>query len=84
MQRVLALTEAGRQEVRSPQSGLSLPQRWLLVRIDGQSSLDDLAAMATVSGPSDRLPRDAARLVAMGLAFDVGEPGPSSFGPSTL
>lgn len=85
LQRVLAPTPVGREELRDPQSGLSLPQRWLLGHIDGEQSL---AALATQSGcpPAERLPRDAARLVSLGLALDRGEPGPpaSTFGPSTM
>jgi hypothetical protein len=85
LQRVLAPTPVGREELRDPQSGLSLPQRWLLGHIDGEQSL---AALATQSGcpPAERLPRDAARLVSLGLALDRGEPGPSAstFGPSTM
>ena len=30
--RILALTPAGQRELRDPRAGLSLPQRWLLVR----------------------------------------------------
>ena len=82
--RVLALTPVGRQELRDPQSGLSLPQRWLLGHLDGESSLEELAAQPG-SPAADRLPRDAAKLASLGLALDMGEPGPSasSFGPST-
>ena len=85
LSRVLALTPVGRQELRDPQSGLSLPQRWLLGRLDGESSLAELAALPG-SPAADRLPRDAAKLASLGLALDMGEPGPSasSFGPSTL
>ena len=85
LSRVLALTPVGRQELREPQSGLSLPQRWLLGHLDGESSLRELAALPG-SPAAGRLPRDAARLAGLGLALDMGEPGPSasSFGPSTL
>lgn len=85
LRRVLAPTPVGRQELRQPQSGLSLPQRWLLGQLDGETDLSDLAARPG-SPAAERLPRDAAKLVALGLAADVGEPGPgvSSFGPSTL
>lgn len=85
LRRVMALTPIGRQELRDPQSGLSLPQRWLLGHLDGESSLGDLAVLPG-SPAADRLPRDAARLASLGLAVDLGEPGPtaSSFGPSTL
>lgn len=82
--RVLASTASGRQELRDPKSGLSLPQRWLLGHLDGQSSLGELAALPG-SPSADRLPRDAARLAGMGLAEDLGEPGPLTpdFAPST-
>lgn len=85
LQRVLALTAAGRQELREPRSGLSLPQRWLLGRLDGQSSLAELTAMAGCP-PAQRLPRDAARLAQLGLAADDGQDWPeaSAFAPSTV
>ena len=85
LQRVLATTPVGRQELRDPQSGLSLPQRWLLGQLDGEASLAELA-IRPGSPAADRLPRDAAKLAGLGLALDVGAPGPSasSFGPSTL
>lgn len=85
LQRVLALTPVGRHELREPQSGLSLPQRWLLGQMDGQCTLAELAARPG-SPAAGRLPRDAAKLASLGLALDVGEPGPtpSAFGPSTL
>lgn len=84
LQRQLATTPVGRDELREPQSGLSLPQRWLLRRLDGQATLADLAQQPGCPAV-ERLPRDAARLVALGLAYDVGEPGPgvSMFGPTT-
>ena len=85
LQRVLATTPVGRQELRDPQSGLSLPQRWLLGQLDGETSLGELA-FRPGSPAADRLPRDAAKLASLGLALDIGDPGPSasSFGPSTL
>lgn len=85
LQRVLATTPVGRQELRDPQSGLSLPQRWLLGQLDGDASLAELA-LRPGSPAADRLPRDAAKLAGLGLALDIGSAGPSasSFGPSTL
>ena len=82
--RVLATTAAGHQELSNPQRGLSLPQRWLLGHLDGRRCLADFSALAGCP-PVERLPRDAARLAGMGLASDVGEPGPiaSGFGPTT-
>lgn len=84
LQRQLATTPVGRDELREPQSGLSLPQRWLLRRLDGQATLADLAQQPGCPAV-ERLPRDAARLVSLGLARDVGDPGPlpPSFGPTT-
>lgn len=85
LRRVLSRTPVGRNELRQPQSGLSLPQRWLLANLDGDASLQDLTALPG-SPPATRLPRDAAKLVSLGLALDVGEPGEtlSSFAPSTF
>lgn len=85
LRRVIAPTPVGREELRDPQSGLSLPQRWLLAQLDGESALEVLSRRPG-SPPAERLPRDASRLVALGLAVDMGEPGPpaSVFGPSTV
>lgn len=83
LNRILALTPAGQRELRDPRAGLSLPQRWLLVQVDGESSLADIAEKTAGTAQVDRLPRDAAKLVSLGMAYDVGEPGPSEFGPST-
>lgn len=83
LNRILALTPAGQRELRDPRAGLSLPQRWLLVQVDGESSLADIAERTAGTAQVDRLPRDAAKLVSLGMAYDVGEPGPSEFGPST-
>lgn len=85
LRRVIAPTPVGREELRDPQSGLSLPQRWLLAQLDGETALDALSRRPG-SPPAERLPRDASRLVALGLAVDMGEPGPpaSVFGPSTV
>jgi hypothetical protein len=63
---VLALCSEGRDELREPQAGLSLPQRKLLSRIDGKRTLRQIAsAEATLRG--DRLARDAALLLGLGL-----------------
>ena len=83
LNRILALTPAGQRELRDPRAGLSLPQRWLLVQVDGESSLADIAEKTAGTAQVDRLPRDAAKLVSLGMAYDVGEPGPSEFGPSS-
>jgi hypothetical protein len=82
--RVLMPTPAGRHELSEPQSGLSLPQRWLLGHLNGEDSLADLVRVPGCPS-ADRLPRDAARLVSLGLARDVGDPGLSvlDFVPST-
>lgn len=84
LQRVLALTSSGEHELRQPRAGLSLPQRWLLAQLDGEATLVDLARRPG-SPAVQRLPRDAAKLVGLGLACDVGEggPTPSDFGPAS-
>lgn len=82
LQRVLALTSSGARELSQPRAGLSLPQRWLLAQLDGEAALSALAQRPG-SPAAQRLPRDAAKLVGLGLASDVGEQGPtlSDFGP---
>lgn len=67
---VLEATRRGREEIERPRFGLGGNQRRLLARLDGQRSLDDCAA---VEPPlqQPRLARDAARLVAFGLARQV-------------
>jgi hypothetical protein len=64
---VLSLTARGREELRRPQAGLSLPQRRLLTLIDGQRSLRQISAAEPNLRP-ERLLRDAARLLGRGLA----------------
>ncbi len=64
---VLAQSDFGRNELQQPQAGLSLPQRKLLSLLDGARSLRGIAAgEPTLRG--ERLTRDAARLLALGLA----------------
>ncbi|MGE5338540.1 MAG: energy transducer TonB [Gemmatimonadota bacterium] len=64
---VLAPTDAGRAELAQPQAGLSLPQRKLLSRLDGQRRLADLVG-ADAGLSSERIARDALRLLMLGLA----------------
>jgi outer membrane biosynthesis protein TonB len=63
---VLALSRDGREELRQPRAGLSLPQRKLLTLIDGRRSLREIAA-AEPTLHADRLASDAARLLGRGL-----------------
>jgi hypothetical protein len=64
---VLELTPAGRHELTARERGLSLPQRWLLVRVNGRDSLADLAQASNQADARQRLPLDAERLVQKGL-----------------
>lgn len=64
---VLELTRRGREELERPRFGLGGNQRRLLAQLDGIRSLDDCAA-AEPRLQQQRLARDAARLVAFGLA----------------
>lgn len=84
LQRILARSASGQAELQQPRAGLSLQQRWLLAQLDGQASLVELGRRPG-SPTVHRLPRDAARLVALALAHDLGEigPTPSDFGPAT-
>jgi len=67
---VLELTRRGREELEQPRFGLHGHQRRLLERFDGQRSLVDCADADPRLQPV-RLARDAARLVAFGLARQV-------------
>lgn len=67
---VLEATPRACAELERPRFGLSSNQRRLLARLDGKLSLRECAA-AEAKLQSDRLPRDAARLVAFGLARQV-------------
>lgn len=64
---VLELTPDGSHELAARQLGLSLPQRWLLVRVNGKESLADLARASIHADAVRRLPLDAERLVHKGL-----------------
>jgi outer membrane biosynthesis protein TonB len=64
---VLASTRAGREELARPQAGLSLTQRKLLSRLDGQRRLADLVG-ADAGLSAERIARDALRLLMLGLA----------------
>lgn len=63
---VLGLCSEGRDELRQPQAGLSLPQRRLLKRIDGRRSLKEIAGADATLRP-ERVARDAALLLGLGL-----------------
>jgi len=67
---VLELTRRGREETEQPRFGLHAHQRRLLAQLDGQRSLADCADADARLQPV-RLARDAARLVAFGLARQV-------------
>lgn len=64
---VLELTRRGREELEQPRFGLHAHQRRLLEHCDGRRSLRDCADADPRLQPV-RLARDAARLVAFGLA----------------
>jgi hypothetical protein len=64
---VLEATRRGREELARPRFGLAGNQRRLLAQLDGLRSLDECAAAEPRLRPP-RLARDAARLVAFGLA----------------
>lgn len=65
---LLELTAAGRHELNARERGLSLPQRWLLVRVNGKDSLAEIAQASNQADARQRLPLDAERLVQKGLA----------------
>ncbi len=67
---VLEPTRRGREELEQPRFGLHGHQRRLLEQLDGQRSLVDCADADPRLQPV-RLARDAARLVAFGLARQV-------------
>ncbi len=67
---VLESTRRGREELERPRFGLGGNQRRLLAQLDGARSLDECAA-AEPRLQQPRLARDAARLVAFGLARQV-------------
>ncbi len=67
---VLEATRRGREELGRPRFGLAASQRRLLAQLDGSRSLDECAA-AEPRLLRHRLARDAARLVAFGLARQV-------------
>lgn len=67
---VLELTRRGREELERPRFGLRGHQRRLLAQCDGRRSLHDCAEADPRLQPV-RLARDAARLVAFGLARPV-------------
>ena len=71
---VLELTAEGRHELAARERGLSLPQRWLLVRVNGRASLAELARTSSQADAQQRLPMDAERLVQKGLVRWVLEP----------
>lgn len=78
MQRdVLELTAAGNRELLARELGLSLPQRWLLVRVNGKDSLAALAQASVQPDALQRLPTDAQRLVQKGLVRWVDD-GPAA------
>jgi len=67
---VLEATRRGREELERPRFGLAGNQRRLLAQLDGARSIDECArAEPRLQRP--RLARDAARLVAFGLARQV-------------
>lgn len=67
---VLEMTRRGREELERPRFGLRGHQRLLLEQCDGRRSLRDCADADPRLQPV-RLVRDAARLVAFGLARQV-------------
>ncbi len=67
---VLAATRRGREELGQPRFGLAGNQLRLLTQLDGLRCLDECAA-AEPRLRRQRLARDAARLVAFGLARPV-------------
>lgn len=67
---VLESTRRGRDELGQPRFGLRAHQRLLLAQLDGRRSLGDCADADPRLQPV-RLARDAARLVAFGLARQV-------------
>jgi hypothetical protein len=67
---VLARTPRGEDELRKPLLPLTPPQQEILLMLDGESSLRELAALRS-SLRSARLSRDAARLLAFGLVRQV-------------
>lgn len=67
---VLEPTRRGREEIGQPRFGLHGHQRRLLAQLDGRRSLGDCADADPRLQPV-RLARDAARLVAFGLARQV-------------
>jgi len=67
---VLELTRRGREELEQPRFGLHGHQRRLLGQFDGLRSLGDCADADPRLQPV-RLARDAARLIAFGLARQV-------------
>jgi hypothetical protein len=67
---VLEPTRRGREDLDHPRFGLRSDQRRLLARLDGHRSLA-ACADADPPLPTTRLARDAARLVAFGLARQV-------------
>lgn len=67
---VLEATRRGREDLERPRFGLGGGQRRLLSQLDGTRSLDECAA-AEPRLQRQRLVRDAARLVAFGLARQV-------------
>lgn len=67
---VLEATRRGREELGRPRFGLAGNQRRLLTQLDGLRSLDE-CAVAEPRLLRQRLARDAARLVAFGLARQV-------------
>jgi hypothetical protein len=67
---VLEATRRGREELERPRFGLGGNQRRLLAQLDGSRSIEECArAESRLQRP--RLARDAARLVAFGLARQV-------------
>lgn len=67
---VLELSKRGREELERPRFGLHGHQRRLLEQVDGRRALSDCADADPRLQPA-RLARDAARLVAFGLARPV-------------
>lgn len=67
---VLEATRRGHEELEQPRFGLGRQQRRLLAQLDGIRSLDECQA-ADLKLQRPRLARDAARLVAFGLARQV-------------
>lgn len=67
---VLARTPRGEDELRKPLLPLTPAQQEILLMLDGESSLRELAGLRS-SLRSARLSRDAARLLAFGLVRQV-------------